>query len=183
MTPLRGRTFEEYRVKRIPVSVASVALAAALAACSTTSPDVVSRRDAQRMSSVTDAVVLSTRPVVVDGTQSGIGATSGAVVGGVAGASVGGHREAIAVGVIGAVVGGVIGNITERMTTREQAQEILVQLANGERRAVVQATGNETFAPGEPVLLVSTGGRVRVMKAPGATPAPAAPAPAPTPAG
>ena len=149
-------------------------------ACSTTSPDVVSRYDAQRMSSVTDAVVLSTRPVVVDGTQSGIGATSGAVVGGVAGSSVGGHREAIAVGVIGAVVGGVIGNITERMTTREEAQEILVQLANGERRAIVQAKGGETFAPGEAVLLVSTGGRVRVMKAPGATPPPAPPAPAPT---
>ena len=55
----------------------TLALAAALAlaaGCATTSPDVVSRSDAQRMSSVTDAVVLSTRPVVVDGTQSGIGA-------------------------------------------------------------------------------------------------------------
>ena len=150
----------------------TLALAAALAlaaGCATTSPDVVSRSDAQRMSSVTDAVVLSTRPVVVDGTQSGIGATSGAVVGGVAGSSVGGHREAIAVG--------VIGNVTERLTTLEDALEILVQLRNGERRAIVQAKGAETFAPGEPVLLVATGGRVRVMKAPGAGAAPAPVAP------
>jgi len=160
------------------LNILALAAAFALAAgCATTSPDVVSRGDAQRMSNVTDAVVLSTRPVVVDGTQSGIGATSGAVVGGVAGSSVGGRREAIAVGVIGAVVGGVIGNVTERLTTREDALEILVQLRNGERRAIVQAKGAETFAPGEPVLLIASGGRVRVMKAPapGAPPVPAAP--------
>jgi outer membrane lipoprotein SlyB len=153
----------------------ALALAALLAACSTTSPDVVSRNDAQRMATVTDAVVLSTRPVVVEGSQSGIGGASGAVVGGVAGASVGGSREAVAVGVIGAVVGGVVGNAVERFGTREEAFEILVQLKNGDRRAVVQAKGNETFAAGDPVILVNNGGKVRVMKAPGTTPAAAAP--------
>ena len=56
-----------------------------LGACTTSSPDVVSRDEAQRLSSVVDAVVLSTRAVVVDGTQSGIGASAGGVVGGVAG--------------------------------------------------------------------------------------------------
>ncbi|MBS0304681.1 MAG: glycine zipper 2TM domain-containing protein [Proteobacteria bacterium] len=161
---------------RLPLAFAAALCAATLAACSTSSPDVVARSDAQRLSSVTDAVVLSTRPVVVDGTQSGIGATSGAVVGGVAGSSVGGSREAIAVGVIGAVVGGVVGNLSERLATREDALEILVQLRNGERRAIVQAKGSETFAPGDPVLLVSSGGRVRVMKASGTPPAPGAPA-------
>ena len=153
---------------------------ASLAACTTTNPDVVQRYDAQRLSQVQDATVLTVRPVVVDGSQSGIGGTSGAVIGGVAGSSVGGSREAIAVGVIGAVAGAVVGNAIERAGTREDAFEILVQLRNGERRAIVQAKGGETFAPGEAVLLVSTGGRVRVMKAPGATPPPAPPAPAPT---
>ena len=139
---------------------------AALAACTTTSPDVVQRHDAQRMSTVTDATVLSLRPVVVDGTQSGIGATAGAIAGGVAGASVGGYRESVVVGVIGAVVGGVLGNAVERSTTTEQAFEIIVQLRNGERRAVVQAQGQESFKPGDPVLLVTTGGKVRVTKVP-----------------
>ncbi|MCB1983569.1 MAG: glycine zipper 2TM domain-containing protein, partial [Rhodoferax sp.] len=106
----------------------SLASAAALAACSTTSPDVIQRGDAQRLSSVVDATVLSVRPVVVEGTQSGVGGATGAVVGGVAGSSVGGSREAVAVGVIGAVVGGVIGNAVERFGTREDALEILVQL-------------------------------------------------------
>jgi outer membrane lipoprotein SlyB len=143
---------------------------AALAACSTTSPDVIQREDAQRMSQVQDAVVLSVRPVTVDGTQSGTGAVAGGVVGGVAGSSVGGSREAIAVGVLGAVAGAVAGNAIERGTTRESAVEVLVQLPNGERRAIVQAKGNETLSSGDPVILVTTGGKTRVSKAPAITP-------------
>jgi len=136
-----------------------LAVAATLAGCSTTRPDVVQRGDAQRLATVVDATVLSVRDVTVDGTQSGIGATTGAVVGGVAGSSVGGHREGIVVGVLGAVVGGVIGNAVERTATREDAVEILLQLRSGERRAIVQAKGNE-------VIVVTTGGKVRVTKAP-----------------
>lgn len=146
--------------------LALLATAIALGACSTTSPDVVSRNEAQRLSTVVDAVVLSSRPVVVEGQQSGIGAAAGSVAGGVAGSGVGGRREAMVVGVIGAVVGGVIGNAVERSTTREEAVEILVQLKNGDRRSVVQAKATETFNPGDPVILVSTGGRVRVTRAP-----------------
>lgn len=146
------------------------ALVAALAACTTTSPDVISRHDAQRMSTLVDATVLSLRPVVVEGSQSGIGAVAGSVVGGVAGGSVGGSRESLAVGVIGAVVGGVIGNAVERAGTREQAYEIVVQLKNGERRSIVQAQGAEAFRPGDAVVLVTTGGKVRVTRAPAVAP-------------
>ena len=150
--------------------LASVLLAAAVAAgCSTTSPDVIQRGDAQRLSTVVDATVLSVRDVTVDGSQSGVGAATGAVVGGVAGSSVGGRRESVAVGVLGAVVGGVIGNVVERTATREDAVEVLVQLRSGERRAIVQAKGSETLAAGDEVILVTTGGKVRVTKAPPVT--------------
>lgn len=161
---------------RLLVRTIAVAAVLALTACATSSPDVVSRRDAQRMSNVIDAVVLSTRPVVVDGSQSGIGAVAGGVVGGVAGSGVRGDRGSAVVGVIGAVVGSVVGNAVERSATREEAVEILVQLKNGDRRSVVQARASETFNPGDPVILVTTGGRVRVTKAPAVT-LPAAPAP------
>ncbi len=165
-------------MKRSTTLIAAAACALlGLTACSTTSPDVVSRNEAQRLSTVVDAVVLSTRPVVVDGAQSGIGAAAGSVVGGVAGSSVGGHREAVAVGIIGAVVGGVIGNVTERAATREEAVEVLVQLKNGDRRSVVQAKAGETFATGDAVLLISSGGKVRVVKAPPVAAPAAAPAP------
>ena len=146
--------------------ILSASLLAALAACSTTSPDVIQRGDAQRMSQVQDATVLSVRPVTVDGSQSGAGAATGAVVGGVAGSTVGGHRENAVVGVLGAVAGAVIGNAVERTATKEDAVEILVQLRSGERRAIVQAKGSETLNPGDPVILVTTGGKTRVTRAP-----------------
>ena len=144
---------------------------AVLAACSTTSPDVIKREDAQRLSQVQDGVVLSVRPVTVDGSQSGTGAVAGGVVGGVAGSSVGGRREGIAVGVLGAVAGAVAGNLIERGATRESAVEVLVQLPGGERRAIVQAKGSETLAAGDAVILVTSGGKTRVTKAPAVTPA------------
>jgi outer membrane lipoprotein SlyB len=147
----------------------ALALAATLAACTTTSPDVVSRNESQRLATVVDGVVLSTRPVVVEGNQSGVGATAGGVIGGIAGSSVGGRREQAAVGVIGAVAGAVLGNAVERFGTREEAIEVLVQLKNGERRSVVQAKAGENFNPGDSVIIVNTGGKVRVTRAPSTT--------------
>jgi outer membrane lipoprotein SlyB len=154
---------------------ATVALAAALTGCSTTSPDVIQRSEAQRMAQIQDAVVLTVRPVKVDGSQSGAGAATGGVIGAVAGSSVGGRRESVAVGVLGAVAGAVIGNAIERSATTEEALEIIVQLRNGERRSVVQAKGSEVFNPGDAVILTTTGGKTRVSRAPAVAGSPAAP--------
>ncbi len=155
--------------------------ALALAGCATSSPDVISRQDAQRMSTVVDATVLSVRAVTVDGSQQGGGAVAGGVVGAVAGSSIGGRRDSIVGGVLGAVAGAVIGNAVERNATREDSLEIMVQMRNGERRAIVQAKGSENFYPGDPVILVTTGGKVRVSRAPGALPPEHAPLPRPLP--
>jgi outer membrane lipoprotein SlyB len=157
----------------------ALAAAFALAGCATSSPDVISRNDAQRMSTVVDATVLTVRAVTVDGSQSGAGAATGGVVGAIAGASVGGHRESAVVGVLGAVAGAVLGNAIERNSTREDSLEITVQLRNGERRAIVQAKGGESFYPGDSVIIVSTGNKVRVSRAPQPGTAPALPAPVP----
>jgi outer membrane lipoprotein SlyB len=151
-------------MKLISILVATTALV--LSGCSTTSPDVIKREDAQRMSNVLDGVVLSTRDVTVEGSQSGVGAAAGGVVGGVAGSTVGKGKGAVVGTVIGAVAGGVAGNVIERGATREQAVEILVQLKNGERRAIVQAKGAEVLNPGDQVIIVTNGGKARVVKAP-----------------
>lgn len=144
-----------------------LAVAMALTACASSSPDVIQRSDAQRMSVVEDGTVLSVRSVTVEGSQSGAGAATGGVVGGLAGYGAGGNqREGQIIGVLGAVAGVVAGNAVERMSTREDAFEILVQLKNGDRRVVVQAKGMEVFTPGDAVVLVTTGGKVRVAKAP-----------------
>lgn len=139
-----------------------------LAGCASSSPDVVRRADAQRLSTVSDAVVLSVRPVTVDGSQSGVGAATGGLIGGAAAYGAGGSNpgNAAVVGLLGAAAGAVAGNIVERVGTREDAYEIIVQLAGGERRAIVQAKGEETFKPGDAVLLINSGGKIRVALAP-----------------
>ena len=145
----------------------SVVMALALGACATSSPDVIQRGDAQRYSRVEDGVVLSVRPVTVDGSQSGVGAAVGGVTGAVAGATRGGsNAESNVIGLLVGVAGAAAGNAIERMATREEALELLIQLKGGERRAVVQAKGSEQLVPGDAVIIVTTGGKVRVTKAP-----------------
>jgi outer membrane lipoprotein SlyB len=149
------------------ISLAAGTLALALfAGCQTANPDVISRNDAQRMETVQDATILSIRPVTIDGSQSGLGGAAGAVAGGVAGASVGGNTTSALVGIAGAIVGGMVGNAAERAATKEDAVEILVQMHNGDRRSIVQGKGSEVLAAGDPVILTTTGGKVRVTKAP-----------------
>lgn len=138
-----------------------------LAACASSSPDVIQRGDTQRLAQVQDGVVLSVRNVVVDGSQSGIGAAVGGVVGAIGGSAGSGvQREAQVLGVLAGVAGAAAGNAIERFSTKEEAVEILVQLKGGDRRAIVQAKGGETLAAGDAVVLVTTGGKVRVTKAP-----------------
>ena len=150
----------------LSVSV-SVVMSLALGACATSSPDLIQRGDAQRYSRVEDGVVLSVRPVTVDGSQSGVGAAVGGVTGAVAGATRGGsNAESNVIGLLVGVAGAAAGNAIERMATREEALELLIQLKGGERRAVVQAKGSEQLVPGDAVIIVTTGGKVRVTKAP-----------------
>lgn len=148
------------------VSLVTV-LIAFLGACATSSPDVIQRGDAQRMAQVQDGVVLSVRTVTVDGSQSGIGGAAGGVIGAVGGyAGSGVQREAQILGVLAGVAGAAAGNAIERFSTKEDAVEILVQLKNGERRAIVQAKAAEVLAAGDAVIIVTTGSKVRVTKAP-----------------
>ena len=146
-----------------------------LAGCATRPPDRISHHEAQRLSTVVDATVLSVRPVTVDGRPSGAGAVAGGAVGAIAGASASHPRNAGAYSLLGMVAGAWLGNAIEDAGTVQAAQELLVQLRNGERRAIVQAIGSDAFKPGDTVWLVGSGGRVRVTLAPAAL----APAPAP----
>ena len=142
-----------------------VCAVAGLTACASSSPDVIRREDAQIMSFIQEGVVISVRPVTVDGSQSGIGAAAGGVIGAIGGSGASGvQREQQALGVLGAVAGAVVGNAIERMTTREEAVEILVQLKNGDRRAIVQAKASEILVAGDAVTIVTSGSKVRVTK-------------------
>ena len=76
------------------------------------------------------------------------------------------NREGQVLGVLAGVAGAAAGNAIERMSTREEAVEVLVQLKNGERRAIVQAKSSQTLEPGDAVILITSAGKVRITKAP-----------------
>ena len=104
----------------------SLALAGILAACASSSPDVIQRGDTQRLAQVQDGVVLSVRTVVVDGSQTGIGATVGGVVGAVGGfAGSGVQREAQVLGVLAGVAGAAAGNAREELRQRDEEDQLL----------------------------------------------------------
>jgi outer membrane lipoprotein SlyB len=157
-------------------SIPIIAIALALGACATSDPNVVPVYGAQRMSHVYDATVLAVRPVTIDGSQSGIGAGAGAIVGGIAGSAVGGGSGAAVASVLGAVVGGVAGNAIERDSTRQNGVEIIVQMRDGQRRAVIQGVTADAWAPGDPVIVIVSGSNARIARAPQAAPVPAYPA-------
>jgi outer membrane lipoprotein SlyB len=134
-----------------------------LSACSTTSPDVVQRGDAQRLSQVQDATVLSSarhRGRLAERRRRRgrrrdrrhrrqLGRRPPRRPGGRRAGRRGGcrHRQR-----------------HRALGHPEDALEIIVQLRNGDRRSVVQAKGNETFNSGDPVILVTTGGKTRVTR-------------------
>jgi outer membrane lipoprotein SlyB len=141
----------------------SAAVAAALAGCATSkSGDVYSRSEAQREQTVRLATIESVRPVTIEGTRSGIGAAAGGVAGGVAGSGVGHGRGSAIAGVLGAVGGGIAGQALEEGTTKKNGVEITVRLESGELRAIVQEEGENKFATGQKVRLLTAGGVTRV---------------------
>lgn len=139
-----------------------IVVCAALAGCQTReSADVYGKHEAGREQLVRYATVDSVRKVVLQGSQSGVGAVAGGVTGGVAGSGVGQGRGAATAAVLGGVAGGVIGNTVEEKATRKDAFEITVRLDSGELRAIVQEADQE-FQPGQRVRLLTSGGITRV---------------------
>jgi outer membrane lipoprotein SlyB len=143
-------------------TVLVAALAAALAGCATReSANVYSRHETGREQTVRFATVDSVRKVLIQGSQSGIGAAAGGIVGGVAGSTVGQGRGSTVGAVLGGVAGGVAGNVIEGGATRKDALEITVRLDSGELRAIVQEADLD-LRPGQRVRLVTSGGITRV---------------------
>jgi outer membrane lipoprotein SlyB len=137
-------------------------LAGLLAGCIThESANVYSKHEAGREQTVRMATVESVRKVVIEGSQSGIGAGAGGAVGGIAGSGVGHGRGSSAATVVGAVAGGIAGNVLENKATSKNAFEVTVKLDSGEMRAIVQEADVE-LKPGQRVRLLSSGGVTRV---------------------
>lgn len=113
------------------------------------------------------ATVTKVSPVVIDGQKTVLGQYGGAVIGGAAavpsGGGISGRGEALAVA--GAsILGAVAGQAVEEFATRKQAQEITIEMPNGEVFVVVQATPPE-FQVGDKVHVISGPGGARLEMA------------------
>jgi outer membrane lipoprotein SlyB len=140
-----------------------LALVLPLGACIThESANVYSKHEAGREQTVRMATVDSVRKVVLEGSQSGVGAAAGGAVGGITGSQVGHGAGSSVAAVLGGVAGGVAGNVIEHNATSKDALEITVKLDSGEMRAIVQEA-DQPFTPGQRVRLLSSGGVTRVV--------------------
>ncbi len=134
----------------------------ALTGCiSSRSGEAYSRDQARHMQDVQMGTVEHVREIVIEGTQSGIGAAAGGAVGGIGGSDIGHGKGSSAGAVVGAVLGGVAGGALEEATTRKKGYEITVRLDTGRTIAIAQEA-DETFKVGERVRIVTGSGVSRV---------------------
>lgn len=127
------------------------------------SGNVYTRYEAQRIQTVQYGQVQQVRPVVIEGTRSGVGAIAGGVLGGVTGSAIGGapHTRVI-LGTIGVIGGIMAGQVIEEGTTRQQGLEITVRVDSGETLVVVQSD-EPPISLGQRVQVVKSGeGKARV---------------------
>lgn len=135
------------------------------ACMSTLSGESYSRDEARRVQTVEYGMVEYVRPVVIEGTKSGVGPATGAALGGIAGSTVGHGRGSAAAGIAGAVAGGVAGGLAEEATTRRQGVEITVRMDNGRIISVVQqVSGSASFHAGDRVRVLTLGDTTRIAQ-------------------
>lgn len=140
-------------------------LAAVLTGCASgLGSDDYERKEARQVYEVKMGVVESVRQVRLEGTESGVGAVAGGAIGGIAGSSVGGGKGSAVAAVLGAVAGGVAGAAAEEAVTRKPGLEITLRLDSGRTIAIAQEDTGESFARGDRVRVLESGGQARVTR-------------------
>jgi len=131
-----------------------------LSNCSLHSGSIYNRGEMGQPQSFSKGVIVSARDVSIKGTQSGVGAISGAVAGGLAGSKVSGDQAIGAIG--GAVIGGLVGAKAEEMVMNNNASEFIIQPDVGEPFTLVQVN-EEKLKPGERVLIINSD-KIRIVR-------------------
>ena len=131
--------------------------------CSLHSGSTYNRGELGQPQSFSKGVIISERNVAVKGTESGVGAVSGAVMGGLGGSKVSDDGAISAIGAIGgAIVGGMVGAKAEELIMRGDASEFVVQPDVGESFTLIQVNDEELKA-GDRVLIINSD-KIRVTK-------------------
>ena len=147
----------------------AVALVAALGlgACAPRNTNTTySAADVGRSAQVSYGVIVSMRPVTLQGGRSGVGTLGGAAAGATAGSFIGGDPRMHILGAIGgAIIGGLAGTAAEGAATTGQAMEFIIREDSGQTISVVQSN-EEGFQPNERVVL-TRGARTRIGRVAG----------------
>lgn len=158
------KSFTQIKSFRLLLTSAAVASAVLITGCASqsASSSVYTYGQAQNEQVVRLGAVQSVRYITIQSDQpSGFGGVSGAAVGGVAGSTIGGGRGNVLATLGGAILGGLAGNAIENRTSQRQGLEIVVQLDNGETRAIAQEA-DVMFTAGQRVRVLSGNGPSRV---------------------
>ncbi len=123
-----------------------------------------SRSSVGQISRSDSGVIMSSRPIRIEGTKSGVGTVGGAAIGGLAGSELGGDNTGRAVGaIVGAIAGGLLGSAVEKSATESQGFSYSIRLdRDGEYISIAQAGGDYPIPNGTPVW-VEYGERTRVI--------------------
>lgn len=159
-------TFTQTQVNPLRLALTAIVVASAvlIAGCAgqSASSSVYTYGQAQNEQVVRLGTVQSVRYVTIQSDEaSGFGAASGAALGGVAGSTIGGGRGNVLATIGGVILGGLAGNAIENQTGKKQGLEIIVQMDNGETRAIAQEA-DVMFTAGQRVRVLSGNGPSRV---------------------
>lgn len=135
---------------------------------------------AQTRGGVQNAVVVQTRSVQVEtpGYQeravgTAIGGVLGALVANAASSRRSSTNSRLIASGIGAALGGYAGNKITQHVAKRDAQEVILQMPNGQMTAVVQPLPADHLNPGDSVRVLQQGGQTRVIRVAGHTQVPA----------
>jgi len=131
--------------------------------CSLHSGSTYEREEMGQPQSFSKGVIISERNVTVKGTESGVGAVSGALMGGLGGSTVSDNGPISAIGAIGgAIIGGMVGAQAEELIMKNEASEFIIQPDTGEPFTLIQVN-DEKLKAGDRVLIINSD-KIRVTK-------------------
>lgn len=127
---------------------------------------VVPASQANQMQMADVGTVVKVKELAIEGRRTHLGQAGGGIIGAAAASPAGGVRSTgSALGVAGAtIVGAVVGEAVEEMATRKKAQEITVEMKNGDLVVIVQEAP-PYYAVGDKVNVIHSPAGARVALA------------------
>ena len=164
--PVQETNFRRSMKRGMAVAILGT-MTLSLGACASQSQNRYSYRDVGQATSVEFGTVMATRPVDIQGQNTGAGGVVGATAGGLAMSNVGQGSGNLAAILGGALVGAVAGAVAEQAISDRTGIEYVVTLANGRTITIVQeqAANEPVFAPGHRVMVQTNGTYQRVLSA------------------